>query len=87
MENNYKFIYKESKNTTTFTINFCYNKNEESNQDDIFNTLLMCIMVIARHNSLSNETIEDINKFLKLARHSSKLDVRDYITGGKHNET
>lgn len=79
MNNNYQFIYKELKNNTTFTINFCYNKNEESNQDDIFNTLLMCIMVVSRHNSLSNKTIEDINKFLNLARHTNKLDVRDYI--------
>lgn len=86
MNNNYQFIYKESKNNTTFTINFCYNKNEESNQDDIFNTLLMCIMVVSRNNSLSNKTIEDINKFLNLARHNSKLDVRDYINEVNYDE-
>lgn len=86
MNNNYQFIYKESKNNTIFTINFCYNKNEESNQDDIFNTLLMCAMVISRHNTLSNKTIEDINKFLNLSRHNSKLDVRDYINEVNHDE-
>ena len=86
MNSNYHFIYKASKNNAIFTINFCYNKNEESNQDDIFNTLLMCVMVVSRHNNLSNKTIEDVNKFLNLSRHNNKLDVRDYIKEGKYNE-
>ena len=79
MESSYKFSYKESVNNIIFTINFFYNKNTQNNQDDVFNTLLMCVMVVARNNNLSDKTIRDINKFLSLARHNNKLDVRDYI--------
>lgn len=79
MKNNYEFNYQELEDTSLFTITFCYNKYNVSNQDDIFNSLLMCIMVIARHNELSNNVIEDVNKFLNLTRHNNNLDVRDYI--------
>lgn len=79
MKNNYEFNYQELEDTSLFTIAFYYNKYDATNQDDIFNSLLMCIMVIARYNELSNNVIEDINKFLNLTRHNNNLDVRDYI--------
>lgn len=79
MSKNIEYSYKELEDSSLFTITFCYNKYDVANQDNIFNSLLMCIMVIANYNTLSEEVIENANKFLNLARHNSNLDVRDYI--------
>ena len=79
MSKNIEYNYKELEDSSLFTITFNYNKYDMVNQDETFNTLLLCIMVIANYNTLPDGVIEDVNKFLNLTRHNTNLDVRDYI--------
>lgn len=79
MTNGYKCNYEELKNSYVLTITFCYNKFEERNQDELFNNLISCISASATPNNLTEDSIKNINKFLNLARHNSKLDIRNYL--------
>lgn len=79
MVSSYKYNYEELKNSYVLTIAFCYNKFEETNQDELFNNLILCVSTLATTNNLSEDNIKTINKFLNLARHNSQLDIKNYL--------
>lgn len=79
MNNKYVYEFKELKDMTQFSITFCYNKYYETNQDDVFNKLILCIITIAKGDDLTDDNINIINEFLSLAPHNSRLDIRNYL--------
>ncbi|MBQ9072420.1 MAG: hypothetical protein IJY25_04615 [Bacilli bacterium] len=79
MNNKYVYEYRELKDVTQFSISFCYNRYDGTNQDEVFNKLILCITTIAKGCALSNYNIDIINEFLSLAPHNSRLDIREYL--------
>ena len=79
MTNNYKCNYEELMNSYILTITFCYNKFDETNQDELFNKLILCISASFTLNNLTKDSINNINKFLNISRHNNKLDIRNYL--------
>lgn len=78
-KSNCNYEYKTTNSYNILTINFVLNKYEEGNQDDIFNDLIAIISKLETSKTLSYSDILEINKFLRLARHSKRLDIRDYL--------
>lgn len=82
-KSNCNYEYKTTNNYNILTINFALNKYEESNQDDIFNDVIAIISKLETSKTLSYPDILEINKFLRLARHTKCLDIRDYLIDSK----
>ena len=82
-KSNCNYEYKTTNSYNILTINFVLNKYEESNQDDIFNDLIAIISKLETSKTLSYPDILEINKFLRLARHTKVLDIRDYLIDNK----
>ena len=78
-KSNCNYEYKTTNSYNILTINFVLNKYEESNQDDIFNDLIAIISKLETSKTLSYSDILEINKFLRLARHTKRLDIIDYL--------
>ena len=60
-----------------------WSKYEECNQDNIFNDVIAIVSKLETSKTLSYPDILEINKFLRLARHTKVLDIRDYLIDNK----
>lgn len=78
-KSNCSYEYKTTNNYDVLTINISLNKYEECNQDNIFNDVIAIISKLETSKTLSYSDILEINKFLRLARHTKRLDIRDYL--------
>ena len=73
-----KYQYKETENYNTLYITIAVDKYVEENQDEIFNKVITAISNLETNNTLSSTGADNINKFLRVARHSN-LDIRKFL--------
>ncbi len=78
-KSNCSYEYKTTNNYDVLTINISLSKYEECNQDNIFNDVIAIVSKLETSKTLSYPDILEINKFLRLARHTKTLDIRDYL--------
>lgn len=78
-KSNCSYEYKTTSNYDVLTINISLSKYEECNQDSIFNDVISIISKLETSKTLIYPDILEINKFLRLARHTKVLDIRDYL--------
>ena len=78
-KSNCSYEYKTTSNYDVLTINISLSKYEECNQDNIFNDVIAIVSKLETSKTLSYLDILEINKFLRLARHTKGLDIRDYL--------
>jgi hypothetical protein len=74
-----KYQYLETNKYYVLTITFSLDKIKEENQDNIFNEVITHILKNEKLISLSDEDIYNINMFIRLARHSRQLDIRNFL--------
>ena len=68
-KSNCNYEYKTTNSYNILTINFALNKYE----------VIAIISKLETSKTLSYPDILEINKFLRLARHTKVLDIRDYL--------
>ena len=78
-KSNCSYEYKTTSNYDVLTINISLSKYEECNQDNIFNDVIAIVSKLETSKTLSYPDILEINKFLRLAKHTKVLDIRDYL--------
>lgn len=74
-----KYEYQETPKESRLVITFVLDNYSTYNQDNVFNDIIILIKNIENINTLSNESIKNINKFLNLATHTRKLDIRNFL--------
>jgi uncharacterized membrane-anchored protein len=74
-----KYQYQETNKSYVLTITFSLDKLKEENQDNIFNEVITHILKNEKLMTLSDDDIYNINKFIRLARHSRQLDIRNFL--------
>lgn len=74
-----KYEYKETPNLDLLVITFFVDKRYEGNQDKVFSNVIRMISSFEDKATISNININNINKFLKLAKHIGNLDIRDFL--------
>lgn len=78
-KSNCSYEYKTTNSYDVLTISISLSKYEECNQDNIFNDVIAIISKLETSKTLSYPDILEINKFLRLARHTKVLDIRGYL--------
>ncbi|MGE5456328.1 MAG: hypothetical protein ACM3O4_04430 [Ignavibacteriales bacterium] len=79
MKDYHKYQYQETNKSYLLTITFSLDKINVGNQDNIFNEVITHIIKLETLITLSNDDIININKFIRLARHSRQLDIRKFL--------
>lgn len=74
-----KYKYQEIDKDCKLIITFLFDKFKEESQDNIFNDLIRLISNIELKSTLTNSDINNINNFLRLAKHSIGLDIEYFI--------
>jgi hypothetical protein len=75
----YKYEYQETDKLCKLLITFSFDKFNGKNQDKVFNDVIRVVSKFELISTLSSNDIMSINKFLKLARHSTGLDTKYFI--------
>lgn len=75
----HKYEYEETDKLCKLLITFSFDKFNKENQDKIFNDVINVVYKLELISALSNNDIMNINKFLKLAKHSNGLCIKYFM--------
>ena len=78
-KSNCSYEYKTTNNYDVLTINIALNKYEEDNKDHVFDNVISIVSKLETSKSLSYPNALEINKFLRLARHTKRINIMDYL--------
>ena len=78
MSNYCKYEYKETSKNNMLVLTFGIEKDVISNMDHLFNIVIVMVSFLDRYDNLSAVDINNVNRFLSLAKHSN-LDIRNFL--------
>lgn len=74
-----KYEYKETSRENMLVLSFSIDKDNISNMDQLFNTVIATAVFYDTTDKLSIEDISHINRFISLSRHSNSLDIKQFL--------